>query len=109
MEELKPCPFCGSTNVHMSDGEKDWMQYVYCEDCNAIGPDGNTMISYAEAWNQRAERTCKNTDNKDGFTCSACGCVILEDDLSCLSGQGRLRFLLHYPHYCPNCGAKVVE
>lgn len=55
------------------------------------------------------ERTCRNIDKDDGFTCSNCGCRIIEDDLTYLSGTGNVRFLLHYPRHCPDCGSKVVE
>jgi Lar family restriction alleviation protein len=39
---LTPCPFCGSTDVHLS---KDEQTYVinfsaYCDDCDAMGPIG---------------------------------------------------------------------
>jgi len=54
---LKPCPFCGSTNIHiMKMGYPHW---IYCEDCGAkihgrqIGEEEGEKAS-AEAWNRRA-------------------------------------------------------
>jgi Lar family restriction alleviation protein len=52
-EELKPCPFCGSTD------EEVWQvdEYVKCNDCEAEGPwsfeQGETEA--VELWNRRAD------------------------------------------------------
>ena len=35
MEQLKPCPFCGSHNVIIRTGTKD--AWVQCEDCKSKG------------------------------------------------------------------------
>ncbi len=56
MDELKPCPFCGSTDVHITDA---WPHYVYCLGCNArvkpinpqFGEDG--IKEAVMAWNRR--------------------------------------------------------
>ena len=96
--ELKPCPFCGGEEKHdktcivyIVESHTDFV-WLY-KDC----PD----FDYEKAWNQRAERTCKNlTDYVDGnFDCSVCGGYggfMYDDDSICIN-------------YCPNCGAKVVE
>lgn len=47
--KLRPCPFCGSTNV---GDMKGWVQ---CFNCNASGPDSYDKKKAAEAWNHRAE------------------------------------------------------
>ena len=49
-----------------------------------------------EAWNTRAERTCRyESTNRCTWVCTSCG---------------REVEILHYGYnYCPNCGAKVVE
>lgn len=61
--ELKPCPFCGSTDVEpmiVFDGPPDFIVSV-CKGCGARGPeapDGKTYIHEPEAavaaWNSRA-------------------------------------------------------
>lgn len=123
MEELKPCPFCGG-DVELStynNGEgyviecknHEWSrQLSHASDIAGdidmvswgLGDDARNAL--IEAWNTRAERTCKMT--KKGpeyvlggwFECSECGVVYppCNDDISAWALQ-----------YCPRCGAKVVE
>ena len=56
--DLKPCPFCGSKNVHietmsgaiiLNPGD---MYYVLCE-CMASGPTMSVEINAVTAWNKR--------------------------------------------------------
>lgn len=50
--ELKPCPFCGSTNIELDHTDIS----VVCGDCAAEGPFGDADMEFAiEAWNNRAE------------------------------------------------------
>lgn len=51
-----------------------------------------------EAWNRRAERTCRNLNPPScrDFECSECG----------ESSEFTPGFM---PNYCPNCGARVEE
>lgn len=57
--------------------------------------------------------TCHDVGGGYEFRCSACGCVIHifrdggfgEDDSAMTVGGDSL----YVPHYCPNCGAEVVE
>ena len=57
--------------------------------------------------------TCHDVGGGYEFRCSACGCVIHifrdggfgEDDSAMTVGGDSL----YAPHYCPNCGAEVVE
>lgn len=58
MDRLKPCPFCGSYDVHITDA---WPHYLYCLGCGIkmqparcdFAEDGVKMT--AEAWNRRTE------------------------------------------------------
>ena len=58
--------------------------------------------------------TCHDVGGGYEFRCSACGCVIhifrdggfFGDDDSAMTIGGDS---LYVPHYCPNCGAEVVE
>lgn len=96
--ELKPCPFCGSHQVDLfGDDELGWL--ARCADCHASAGDCDTKTETIEAWNTRAERTCKRIDSPNDDegrpnlpTCSECG-----EELS------------YTDRFCPNCGAKVVE
>lgn len=117
MTELKPCPVCGSANV----GVRSWWNALHetgyfaeCMDCGCMvgfmaDPMGWCAAAYdteeeaAEAWNTRAERTCRDkggigTKFPAVFICSECGwCSTVFAFGECM------------PRYCPNCGAKVVE
>lgn len=106
--ELKPCPFCGASY------DKDEDDFVYAADHDnwcplrgmAYGGYGLTVGDTEEeidAWNTRAERTCKmipngETDFAATLACSVCGNV---ESVYAISAD---EF-----NYCPSCGAKVVE
>ena len=97
MDELKPCPFCGSTKLGISEKStaRDYgtaVQYrvtVYCKKCNTYGPRvltekvksnvyprpfvdfENAKEKASEAWNSRAykEATIGTwASRKDGDT-----------------------------------------
>lgn len=107
MNELKPCPFCGSHNLV----EGYHSPFVICDDCGAFGPEHADMThdEAVAAWNSRAERTCNmETDHDEleviayshedtwAYKCSVCGWSFRYD-------RGIK------PNYCPNCGCKVVS
>lgn len=50
--ELKPCPFCGSTNL-VVDSSDMYRWYVECWDCEADGPFADDEGLAIEAWNKR--------------------------------------------------------
>lgn len=110
MEGLKPCPFCGGeAKMHaaFANGIASRVgAYVECGSCGTWSKthwgDG-AQEKAAEAWNRRAERTCRievdveevETDlgmiEVREYWCSECYGRMADDD-----------------DYCPNCGAKVV-
>ena len=50
--EIKPCPFCSSTNVGLTRSEVSKRRYwVECEDCRAQGPHHHEHQDAVEAWN----------------------------------------------------------
>lgn len=105
--QLKPCPFCGGeASVRVLEYDDDCRVWgVFCEsDLNAEYNHGHCVDNYPteqaaiEAWNTRAERTCRIEevplgihDDTTADVCSECRVTIERDD-----------------YYCPNCGAKVV-
>lgn len=101
-EELKPCPFCGSTEVYAEKyehhpGAVRWR--VFCAGCMA-GIDTGTRQSMMQAvqdWNRRAERTClakpHEVDGETGFyDCIECECGEVND----VSAR-----------YCNGCGGLI--
>lgn len=50
MTELKPCPFCGSTDVYLIEGFA-----VCCRTCCAYGPQIDINNLLIDAWNRRME------------------------------------------------------
>lgn len=56
-EELKPCPFCGSSDIqHSNNKEPFWNHWVQCENCKASSDAGGgegTQGAIAR-WNRRA-------------------------------------------------------
>lgn len=63
MEELKPCPFCGSTELkRRGNSDIEYMNgYIECIKCHAYGPSANssalgTAKTSEEVWNARAEQ-----------------------------------------------------
>ncbi len=50
MSELKPCPFCGGSNLEACSGAGG---YIICKDCDAYGP-ALSGAAAEDAWNKRA-------------------------------------------------------
>jgi hypothetical protein len=48
--ELKPCPFCGGTDL------EDLTAYVYCSECRCCGPGENDGTDGVELWNAAPRR-----------------------------------------------------
>ena len=53
--DLKPCPFCGSDDVHMLGDDEDGVFHVMCKNCRAETDYFDTEDDAANAWNRRAQ------------------------------------------------------
>lgn len=98
MTELKPCPFCGDGIYKEKNVRGDALVFHYC---NVVGV---LFITNREAWNTREIWTCNLIHEEhivddgefDAYTCDFCA------EYFAMFGGVK-------PHYCPRCGAKVVE
>ncbi len=52
-DELKPCPFCGSTNLEVMEIDEGYAA-IACGTCDAFGPMGLGDEGASLEWNQRA-------------------------------------------------------
>lgn len=109
--DLLPCPFCGGEALNVEwvtlHDERGWA--VACKNPECLMNQGarilRTEAEAAEAWNRRAERTCKVTYEYSGKQFPHC---IHVKELSC-GHEFRYYEPSYVPNFCPECGAKVVE
>ena len=128
MAELKPCPFCGSTNISCADaGHETDIWFVQCENCGATFPHFDSETEATEAWNGRVENVEYNVIKSaptadvvevrhgkwietqeplgwcdvDCAECSVCHESWIIDEDSSIDDYECIW------HYCPNCGAKM--
>ena len=68
MSNLKPCPFCGSSNVTQNTTDHD-CNAVECNVCCASGPaywNVRNRKPAIEAWNKRTPPTCVSCKHWNG-------------------------------------------
>lgn len=109
MTELKPCPFCGGKVIVEYFPVYAYPWQVICRNPKLSETNSHTCFVEAdteqeaiEAWNTRAERTCKikpwRMEEDTGFyDCLECECGHVMDGSEWAKST-----------YCPNCCAKVV-
>jgi len=59
-QPLKPCPFCGSSNILAFEEELGGDWFCGCDECLARGPLGFNEITARELWNQQARRYARS-------------------------------------------------
>lgn len=132
--ELKPCPFCGSSDIkiYVTQGRRFVRTgHARCENCqmkidapierlsynrfldiNTYEDECrhyNELAKYAiiEKWNTRAERTCRIEERLGDWYCSKCNELVGTVDTAselCIDGNA-----IELWDFCPRCGAKVVQ
>lgn len=107
MTELLPCPFCGG-EARIIAKPYEPKVCVGCDDDTCLGFSGlgwlyDSEKEATEAWNSRAERTCRMVRARwdDGECVWGCRCTACSDRFTYETGATW--------SYCPACGAKVVE
>lgn len=141
-EQLRECPHCGATRgLYTLDEygglcvDDDLIAQIFCDNCKSAfeNENANNGKELIEAWNTRAERTCKfesdiiNTawDENDNeietgevadeadMYCGNCGYRMIRDDYDGWwdeePGPYGGRFLAPRFNYCPKCGSKVID
>lgn len=103
--ELKPCPFCGSKAdleiTSLFEGDTSFVVSCTGCGCELLARHNATEQEAIDAWNQRAERTC--TAHQELLSDHMENCIVR---FSC---GHKIFGLADEYHYCPNCGAKVVD
>lgn len=91
--ELKHCPFCGGEPYYYAPGPAE--HHIECVQCHAETDGWMEKEQAIEAWNTRAERTCRIIEHEElpYPVCSECGAIQPDD---------------YTVYYCWSCGAKVV-
>lgn len=102
--ELRPCPFCGG-EARLYPSEAGFFVGCFNDGC-VVNPCSGEFVydgvwdeeqkeAAIDAWNTRAERTCRNVSKSEySFRCSECDATDLD---------------FQYPDFCHGCGAKVVS
>lgn len=111
MNNLKPCPFCGSYYVRVCTiptgyklNPRVW--YVKCDKCGTRSGMLFTKVETIAVWNARAELTCR-IDSTLLIEGEYVPSPYYEYEIEC--GGGFCWDDSEPPTYCPNCGAKVIE
>lgn len=102
MSNLKPCPHCGG-EAEYREGSST-ARYIRCKKCGCRTGSSRDIAKLAEAWNDRRERTCRDSYDGREFGCSECGAVahlLIRDE----AGEWQRAT----PVRCPACDAKVVN
>lgn len=102
-EEMLTCPFCPDGGELFINGSVS-CRWVECSSCGCDGPAYETEAEAIEAWNTRAERTCKAEQDYDAMDNGIPDCRIWK----CSCGESFPFWRELNPCFCPNCGAKVI-
>lgn len=62
----KPCPKCGSENVGLDGSICCAKFFVWCLDCDAMGPDRNSENAAIHAWNEAEAEDLIVFDDEEG-------------------------------------------
>ena len=54
MEKLKPCPFCGESDIDIRTDDDGLSWYAFCNDCGVMCGYSMTKEDVINAWNKRA-------------------------------------------------------
>ena len=99
---LKPCPFCGNTNIYLNGGEhvgydKRPYWYVHCYECGADAMGNENKEQAVQNWNRRVDvrpvvlcRDCKHYNADYELKCvHIFGLAEPDEDDFCSFGERR--------------------
>jgi len=102
MNELKPCPFCGSEAETFEASEDSFS--ILCTGCGVETPYLPYLTEAIAAWNRRVDTmpVVRGEWEPANPICPVCG----EDKFKGLDADIWSDWT---PAYCPNCGAKMED
>ena len=114
MNELKPCPFCGSkaSIIEVAERPDKFVEeaFIQCEECGfSIHHKWLSVEILIEYWNKRAERTCTVEGYDTGYEWDIDDTYYQVDDPKFTLSCGHEAYGSVEPNFCPVCGARVVE
>lgn len=56
MDKLKPCPFCGGSDIDIRTDDNGLSWYSFCKDCGVMCGYAMNKKAVINAWNRRVER-----------------------------------------------------
>lgn len=100
MSELKPCPFCESTEIYTQPMTTTWW-IATCAKCTAT-IEADSEEEAIAAWNKRPETYNDSLKKGSGvFYCGKCHCHV---DIALMDSDD-----FYEPKHCPECGKKVND
>ena len=101
-DELKPCPFCGSENIHLYNSHAaKYRQYtVKCKKCGARMMK-STIAESILAWNKRDVKVAKVRNQSEVR-------VSISSDFGYSGHCGNCDYFVYDAYdYCPCCGYRL--
>lgn len=84
--KLKPCPFCGGTDIDIRTNDYGLSWYSFCNDCGVMCGYAMTKDDVMNAWNMRAGKI-EEAPTVDAVQVVRCGQCRYFRTAKCTSGE----------------------